>query len=147
MKVIMNKYDISGYSKLSELPLDEFETMKFTIYVLDKFWNYIYLNFHGENILNCDREDLIGKNMWEHFGALSIDPTFIDLRKKSELGLNTNYLTISPLNSKKLNILGYPLSDCYLFFVSILPNKDDLINELRNEITKTKKKTQDYHLS
>ena len=44
--------------------------------------------------------------------------------------------TISALSKKRVSVTGYPLEDCCYFAVTILPDKDDLMNELRNELKK-----------
>jgi hypothetical protein len=38
-----------------------------------------------------------------------------------------------------LNIAGFRLEDCYYFTSSILPDKDNLIDELRSELAKKNK--------
>jgi hypothetical protein len=82
--------------------------------------------------------DLIGKNMWDEFKELAADSSFTMLKKNSEQGIPSNMIVTSPVNGKRLNITGYPLEDCYYFSSSILPDKADLLEELRNELGKRK---------
>ena len=133
----MNHLDISKYSYFSELPLEEFNNYKFSVYVIDKNWNYLSVNNFVKKNLGQRAEDIIGKNMWQEFKELAIDPSFLLLKKNTEKGLNTNLITTSPINSQRLNIIGYPLKDCYFFSSSILPKKEDLIDELRHELRNT----------
>jgi len=130
----MNKFDLSKYTQFSELPLDEFDFFKFSVYVIDFNWNYLFVNDFVRKNLGDKANNLTGKNMWQEFKELATDPSFILLKKNSEKGLNTNVITKSPINSQRLNIVGYPLKDCYFFFSSILPDKDVLIDELRKEL-------------
>jgi len=133
----MNHLDISKYSYFSELPLEQFNNYKISVYVIDKNWNYLFVNDFVKKNLGQRSEDIIGKNMWQEFKELAIDPSFLLLKKNTEKGLNTNLITTSPINSQRLNIIGNPLKDCYFFSSSILPKKEDLIDELRHELRNT----------
>ena len=133
----MNQFDISGYQEFSQLPLEEFNTFKFSVYIIDLDWNYIFVNDFVKKNLGERAETLVGKNMWQEFKELVNDPSFILLRKNTEKGLVTNIVTTSPINSQRLNIIGRPLKDCYFFASSILPKKEDLIDELRNQLKKS----------
>lgn len=135
----MNRIDISKYAVFSELPLEQFENFKFSVYVLDFNWNYLFVNQFVKQNLRAKGEDLVGKNMWETFKELANDPSFLLMKKNSENGKETNMITTSPISSQKINIVGYNLKDCYLFFSSILPNKEDLIHELRGKLEKNAK--------
>ncbi len=134
----MHKFPIASYTKFSELPLDQFQKLKFSVYIIDFAWNYIFVNDYVKNNLGERGRDLVGKNMWVEFKELAADPNFILLRKNMEKRIATNMVAISPVNGKRLNITGYALEDCYYFSASVLPDKDDLIHELRNELNKKK---------
>ena len=134
----MHKFPINNYKKFIELPLDQFNRLKFSVYIIDFNWNYLFVNDAAKNNLGERGNNLMGKNMWEEFKELAADSTFNLIRKKMEQGVAVNLETISPVNGKRLNITGYPLEDCYYFSSSILPDKDDLIHELRNQLGRQK---------
>ncbi len=134
----MHKFPITEYKKFSELPFDKFNTLKFSVYIIDFNWNYRFVNEFAKQNLGERANDLIGKNMWEEFKELTTDSSFQLLKKNTERGISSNMIVISPINGRRLNITGYPLQDCYYFSSSILPDKDDLIDELRNELGKRK---------
>ena len=134
----MHKFPITEYKKFSELPFDKFNTLKFSVYIIDFNWNYRFVNDFAKRNLGERANDLIGKNMWEEFKELTTDSSFQLLKKNTERGISSNMIVISPINGRRLNITGYPLQDCYYFSSSILPDKDDLIDELRNELGKRK---------
>jgi hypothetical protein len=134
----MHKFPITNYKKFIELPLDQLQKLKFLVYIIDFNWNYLFVNDSVKANLGERGNNLVGKNMWEEFEELAIDPTFNQLRKKMEQGLTVNLETISPINGKRLNITGYRLEDCYYFASSILPDKDDLIHELRSHLGRNK---------
>lgn len=135
----MHKFPIIDYKKFADLPLDRLNNLKFSVYILDFNWNYLFVNEYAKNNLGGRARDLIGKNMWEEFKELSADPSFAILKKNSERGITTNMIVTSPVTRQRLNITGYPLEDCYYFTSSILPDKDNLIDELRNELGKKNK--------
>lgn len=134
----MHKFPITDFKKFDELPFEKFNTLKFSVYLLDFNWNYLFVNDFAKSDLSERGSDLIGKNMWEQFKELASHPSFLQLKQNAEKGLTSNMIVVSPITGKRLNITGYPLTDCYYFSASILPDKDDLIDELRSELSKRK---------
>jgi hypothetical protein len=135
----MHKFPIAEYKKFSEIPLDRLDTFKFSVYIIDFNWNYLFVNVFAKNNLGERGRDLVGKNMWDEFKELRTDPGFTQLKKNSENGITSNMIVTSPVTGQRLNITGFPLEDCYYFTSSILPDKDNLIDELRNELAKKNK--------
>lgn len=134
----MYKFPITEYSRFSELPFDRLNNLNFSVYILDKQWNYLFINDAVKKNLGEKAQNLIGKNMWETFPELLPHPAFQQLRKNTENGLKTNLVTTSPINMQRINVVGYPMEDCTYFSRSVLPDKEDLINELRGELNKKK---------
>ena len=134
----MHKFPITEYKKFADLPFDKLNRLKFSVYIIDFNWNYLFVNEFVKENLGKRGQDLIGKNMWEQFQELVTHPSFQTLKRNTEKGIVSNLIAISPINGKRLSITGYPLEDCYYFSSSILPDKDDLIDELRNELSKRK---------
>lgn len=118
--------------------MEFFDTQKFNVYILDFNWKYLYVNpnvYHHINIEN----DLVGKNMWNFFPELASDFSFQLLKKNIESGKKYSCKTTSPLNSRRLSIMGYRLEDCYYFTSTLLPDKQTLVDELRQELEKRAK--------
>ena len=113
--LFMSKLDVSRYSSFKELPLHEYHALNFSVYVLDFNWNYLYVNNFVLNKLELEDDSLTGVNMWERFPALAADPYFMLMRTKMQKNVPVNIVTTSPLNAKRLNIVGQSLSDCYFF--------------------------------
>lgn len=130
----MHKFPITQFKKFAELPLDQLDLLKFSVYIIDFNWNYLFVNEFVKTNLGERAADLIGKNIWTEFKELAVDPSYNFLRKNMEKKIVTNINTTSPVNSQRLNIVGYPLEDSYYFSASILPDKDELLNELRRHI-------------
>jgi hypothetical protein len=134
----MHKFPITEYHRFDELPLTRLNELNFSIYILDFNWNYMFVNEFVKKNLGSRAENLVGKNMWTVFPELAADPSFQQMKRNAEKRVLTNVTVISPINSQRINIIGYPLDDCFYFSSSILPDKNDLLQELRNELGKKK---------
>jgi hypothetical protein len=135
----MHKFPIQKFASFSDLPLAELNAVKFSVYITDFSWNYLFVNDFVKKNLGVRGMDLVGKNMWQEFKELAEDATFNLLKKNMEKRVLTNVVATSPINGQRLNIIGYALEDCYYFTSSILPDKEDLLNELRGELARNKK--------
>jgi hypothetical protein len=133
----MLNFPTDRYKSFSDLPLEDFNKLKFSVYIIDFNWNYLFVNDFVRENLGAKGENLVGKNMWETFEELAADPVFQKMKANMDQRIVTNIVTTSPLNFKRLNIIGYPLSDCFYFSASILPNKDSLMTEIRKELVRT----------
>lgn len=130
----MDKFSFLGFTRCDELPYDKFENVKFSVYVLDTEWNYLYVNDFVKQNLGTKGENLKGKNMWTQFPQLETDANFSMIKENTEKGTSTNTIITSPITGQRINVVGYPLTDCFFFFSSILPTKEDLLLELRKEL-------------
>lgn len=135
----MHKFPIYNYSSFNELPFNDLDDQKFLIYILDFKWNYLFVNAFACEMLAKEKNELLGRNMWNVYKELLTDPNFVELKKNTEEKMVCNTTTISPVTGERISITGYPLSDCYYFCVSILPKKDMLLDDLRNELNKQKR--------
>ena len=134
----MHKFPIYEYKTFAELPFDKFDTFRFSVYLLDFNWNYLFVNEFVRKNLGARANNLVGKNMWQQFPELAADPTFGQLRERMERRVTCSFETHSPINGHRLYITGYPLQDCFYFTSSILPDRSELLNEIRKELLKRK---------
>ena len=111
----MHKFPITEYKKFSEIPLDKLNTFKFSVYILDFSWNYLFVNDFAKNNLGARGRDLIGKNMWDVFSELQKDPGFTLLKKNTENGITSNMIVTSPVTRQRLNITGLLLLHVFHF--------------------------------
>jgi hypothetical protein len=132
----MHKFPITNYKRFSDLPLEVFDSFRFNIYLLDFNWNYLFVNTYVKENLGPRGDNLVGKNMWETFPELKADPSFQQMRSTIEQGNLVHITTTSPITTQRLNITGYALEDCYYFSSSKVPDKVELLNELRNILKK-----------
>lgn len=132
----MHKFPIANYQRLAQLPLQEFDRFHFSVYLLDFDWNYLFVNKFACERLKVEPRELIGQNIWTRFPELANDINFQKLRHSLENSIAVNFRTVSPLTGLRLNISGIRLEDCYYCTSSVLPNSEDLLNELRQELQK-----------
>lgn len=133
----MHKFPIFNYSRFDELPFAQLDEQKFSVYIVDFNWNYMFVNAFACNMLYKNLEDLRGKNMWEAYSELQNDANFAQMRRNTEENIVSNITTVSPVTGERINIASHPLQDCYYFSVSILPKKDSLLNELREQLKRS----------
>ena len=133
----MHKFPIFNYRLCSELPYNELDKQRFAIYIIDLDWNYYFANKFVFETHKLERSDLIGKNIWNTLNEkMALDSEFRIFIKKVREGSPANITTVSALSNKRVSVTGYPLEDCYYFAVTILPDKDDLMAELRQQLKK-----------
>ncbi len=132
----MHKFPIANYQRFSQLPLEKFDQFNFSVYILDLEWNYLFVNKFAAERLGVQASDLVGQNMWKRFPELATDINFQNLRQNLENNVAVNFRTVSPVTLQRLNISGMKLEDCYYCTSSLIPNREDLLNELRQELLK-----------
>ena len=132
----MDNFPINNFTSYKQIPLSELNKYNHSVYVLTFDWNYIFVNDFVNKNLGDRSIGIIGKNMWVLFPELNQDAAFLQMKKDIEAGRHSAFTTISPVTGQRLHIKGWAISDCYFFTASILPIKEDLLNELRSEMRK-----------
>ena len=132
----MNKLNIHQYTSFDQLPLEEYNQLKYSVYVIDHNWHYLFINDFVKNNLGERAYSIEGKKMWEVFPELNNDTVFLQMKQDAEHGKDINVITVSPLTGHRLHITGHRLADCFVFSSSILPRKEDLMHELRENLHK-----------
>jgi hypothetical protein len=127
----MHKLSFSTSTLFKDLPVSSFDKAPYSVYVIDFDWNYLFVNKFVAKNLGRKGVHLEGKNIWKTFPELAMDFSFQGMKKRAEKGLESDFVTISPITSQKLNITGKRLKDCYLFTSSIMPKKEDLMADLK----------------
>lgn len=85
----VGKFQVSKYTRYGQLPLDQLQSRKYSIYVIDYDWNYLYANQHA--VTTFGGIDPTGKNIrtvWEEnasIKSLFITCYAITLPKKNPL--------------------------------------------------------------
>ena len=131
----MYKFPITSYSRFEEIPLDKLRALKFSVCLLDRDWNFLFINDAAKKVLP-EREEIIGKNMWRLFPEIAVDPAFKLIRKNIDKGVVPGVETRSQVNAKRISITGYPLQDCFYLAITVIPDRENLLDELRNELVR-----------
>jgi hypothetical protein len=126
------KFRIPLCDKFQDLPFDELNEKKCSIYVVDYEWNYLFANKHAVRLLGSSP---VGKNiriLWQEHPAINFEPLFKILKPGVEERQSLDIHSRSPLTKKAIEILGHPLTDCYYFSIYELPDKESLLMELKS---------------
>jgi hypothetical protein len=78
----MHKFPINNYKTFGELPLDKFNTFRFSVYIISFDWTYMFINDFVRETLGPRADNIVGKNIWKEFPELEKDPVFNQLREK-----------------------------------------------------------------
>lgn len=135
----MHKFPIFNYKRYSELPFEEMDKQRFAIYIIDFNWKYLFANVYAFSHHDIERDTLTGDKLWKALQErMEADTQFKTFIKRLESGYVANVVTLSSFSKKRVSVTGYPLEDCYYFAVTVLPEKENLMDELRAELLKKK---------
>lgn len=132
----MLSVQITDYKTFSDLPLEQFNSLGYPIFIVDFDWNYLFVNDFVKSQVGDRAGNLAGKNMWTAFKPLATDPVFRRLRSNLDNRIITNIVVTSPLTFQLLNIVGYPLDDCFYFSMTPIPEKNTMADNISSEFVK-----------
>lgn len=132
----MYKFPITRFRRFDEVPKDALNNLRFLVCLFDFEWRFLFLNDFARVYFGYRGEQLHGKVLWEEFNELLNVPAYKQLKLSAEKGVVTRIETLSPVSAKRLSITSYTLDDCYYFAASVLPDKEQLIDELRHELSR-----------
>ena len=129
-------FSIEIYKRYKDIQLDVLDTLPFSVYIIDYDWVYLFLNKNSINAFGKDIDKLVGRSALDAFNNVRFEPIF----EKIKYGVETKtscYATVySPLRETQVNIKGYPLEDCYYFSSTIMPSKEQVLEELRGVLNR-----------
>ena len=118
---------------LADLPAGELNKRRYSIYVIDYNWTYLFANDYAKTRLGG--VSIEGKNIeqiWKELPHLNFQPIYDLLRDSVASKSPITVRSTSPLTNKTIDIRGLAMSECYYFSVVELPDKDSLISELKS---------------
>ncbi|RZK59278.1 MAG: PAS domain S-box protein [Pedobacter sp.] len=92
---------------------DILESITDAFYAMNEKWELTYINKEAERMLNCKREDLIGKNIWEFLPTVKESAVYAEFERAMRQKVSSHFDTL-------LEPLGIWAS------ISIYPKKDGL---------------------
>lgn len=132
----MYKFPITRFRRFEEVPKDALNNLRFLVCLYDFEWRCLFLNNFAREYFRPDGDRLLGKVLWKEFNELLNVPAYKQLKLNAEKGVVARIETLSPVTAKRLSITSYTLDDCYYLAASILPDKEQLIDELRHELSR-----------
>jgi hypothetical protein len=129
---------LDRYRFYQELPLHIIDDLPFCAYIVDYHWTYLFINKASENIFGEEVQNLLGKNALEVFKHDRFKSIFEKIRSAVDQKTICDAIIYSPLRGRQVKIKGYPLEDCYYFASVVLPSKEELMDELREELNRRK---------
>lgn len=129
-------FSIGDYTCFDELPLKVLDCLPYPVYVISYDWVYRFVNEQSKIIHDTSFDDLVGKSALDVFQ----EPKFQQVFELIQIGIERRTATAStihmPMYGQRIIVRGYALNDCYFVSTCTLPGKDELIQELREELRK-----------
>jgi len=114
-------------SRLNEI----LETISDAYFVLDRSWNFTYLNRQAEVLLRRDRDSLIGKNVWEEF-APAKELRFFELYEKTMAdGESVAFEEFYPPLNTWFDLRAYPSQEGIVVYFRDITEKRAAAEEIR----------------
>jgi hypothetical protein len=131
-------FSITSYNRYGDVPLIELDKLPYAAYLVSYDWVYLFINKQGRQTFGTLAEDLIGKSAREVFTGEKFKAVFDKLEEGVKKKISIEAVMYSPMRNSNINVKGYPLEDCYYFSVATLPGRQEVVDDLRNELQKRK---------
>jgi len=109
-KVAENKID-STFSKSNQRMLDILESIADAIFVLDQQWRFTYLNGHTLSLWQRNREELLGKNIWQEFPETVGEPCYQEYQKAVSQQTPVTFDSYNPSLDRWFEVRGFPSAE------------------------------------
>ncbi|MDB5387211.1 MAG: hypothetical protein JWM11_2857, partial [Planctomycetaceae bacterium] len=87
------------------------ESISDAFFSVDQNWQFVYVNRKAEELLNCKRDDLLGKNLWEEF-APTVGTVFEHAyRKAMTENVTVTFEAFYPPHDRWYDVHAYPSSE------------------------------------
>lgn len=132
----LQEVSIKTYKRYNDIPLEVLNKLPFSVYLIDYNWNYLFLNTNSRNVFGSLADKLIGRSALEVFSDVKFEPIFDNIQSAVENRSPCDCTVYSPLRGRQVNIKGHPLEDCYYFSTIVLPGKEEVLADLREQLNK-----------
>ena len=118
---------------LSQRMARTLESMSDAFLLLDRDWNVLFINAVGEELVERERGELVGRNVWEEFPEL-VGSTFeVAYRRARDTGEPTSIVEYFPPLERWLNVRAFPSDDgLAIYFRDVTAEREDR-NRLREQ--------------
>lgn len=140
--------------KTAKLELEKSFTERNTIlesigdafFTLDKNWIVTYWNKQAEILLGNQREDVVGRNLWDVFpGAVELE-SYVQYNKAVDTGENVHFDDYYPVTNQWFEVSAYPSQyglSVYFKDVSIRKEAEEAIRQTNERFEKVTEATND----
>jgi hypothetical protein len=132
----LGEVSIKSYKWYKDIPLATLNQLPFSVYLIDYNWIYLFLNANSRSVFGELADKLIGKSALEIFSDSKFNTIFENVQSAVVNRSPCDCTLYSPLRGRQVNIKGYPLEDCYYFSTTILPGKEEVLADLREQLNK-----------
>jgi PAS domain S-box-containing protein len=80
-----------------ERATDILESISDAFFAVDNEWRFTYVSSKAEELWGRERQELVGKNIWEEFPEAQDSGYYLQTRRAMEEGVTTEFETISPV--------------------------------------------------
>lgn len=112
------------------------ETMRDAFYLLDEHWRFLYLNSEAERILKVDREELVGKVLWEAYPHLLDSPVYQGYHQAMTQHVPYHEEYFSEYLQEWVSVYAYPSSEGLAAYFHVTTEE----KRLRAEIAATEER-------
>lgn len=127
---------VAEHQTFETLPLEELQPRKFSIYIIDYAWNYLFANQYAIGLLGTDPTGKNIRDVWKERPEVNFEPLYNLMKESVKKRVPMEVKSRSPLTKRAIEILGQPLKDCYYFSINEVPDKETLMQELKSLLKK-----------
>lgn len=131
-------FSVRNHRYYREIPLDQVDELPHSVYIIDYNWVYLFVNKNCKRAFGSLGENLVGQNALEKFADPKFQAIFDEITYSVKNKLPLDKILFSPLRTSQVRLTGFPLEDCYYFSSIPIPDKDDVLKELRDQLKKKK---------
>ena len=126
---------------------DILESIQDNLYVIDREWNYVYINKKAASSLNMKPEDFIGKNLWKLFPKYAGTEDGIKFRNSMEKREISRFETHSKYTGIWYDVNVYPSNEGITILGTDITERKNIEEQKQKLLEKEKQLTEDLRLS
>ncbi|NCI45097.1 PAS domain S-box protein [Sediminibacterium soli] len=103
-------------------------------FAVNKHWEMIYMNHAAEQVLHCERKDLLGKGLWDYFSAAVGSRSYIEYHHVMNDRVSSHFEDYYEPLDLWVSIRAYPTTEgVAIYFMDITEQKKMLEKQAQDE--------------
>jgi hypothetical protein len=130
-------HDTQDAAKWNHLPIEEFNSKSFHIYIIDFEWNCLFANNAAKECFGS--KSIQGKNLKNlpnFIGAIDLVAVYNRFKGPVEMRRPLVVRSFAACPGKRVEIFGRPFSDCYFLSIKEVDGNESFVDELTALINK-----------